>query len=160
MFHKSAFTCEFFHNLKKNWFHLIAVLAVFLVSSGVSSCGKESSQPQIPDVPVSFVINPNSTEYLNLNYIGGWEYVTGGYDGILITRTTLNDFVAFERACPYDFNKEGARIVVDTSMITCYCPVCMTKYIMVDGTPYEGPGRYPLKQYQAVYDGSLLYVSN
>ena len=111
-------------------------------------------------MPVSFVINPNSTEYLNLNHIGGWIYVTGGYNGILIYRVTLNDFVAFERACPYDFSKEGARIVVDTSMITCYCPVCVSKYISMMALPMKDPARYILKQYQAVYDGSLLYVSN
>lgn len=146
--------------IKKTAFIYLSILAVFLLSTGTSSCGKETNDPEIPDVPVSFVINPNTTEYLELNSIGGWVYLTGGYSGILVYRATMNDFVAFERACPYDFTIPEARILVDTSMITCYCPVCMTKYILMDGTPYEGPGRYPLKQYQTVYDGNLLFITN
>ena len=72
----------------------------------------------------------------------------------------MDEFMAFERACPYDFEAEEARIEVDTSEITCYCPSCLSKFIMFDGTPYDGPSPYPLKQYQTVYNGTYLYISN
>ncbi len=123
-------------------------------------CSKEEDPTDIPYVYVNFSLNPNSTEYINLNPINGWETVTGGYQGILIFRISLNEFVAFERACPYDPLTAGAQIRVEESGITCYCPICNSKFIMTDGTPFEGPSHYPLKQYSTTYDGFLLYVNN
>jgi hypothetical protein len=136
---------------------VIFLVALLAIGTG---CGKENSQPQIPDVPVNFVIDPNSTEYLGINHIGGSIYLNGGYRGILVYRLSLTEFMAFERACPYDFTLPAARIEVDTSLITCYCPACISKYILTDGTPYAGPSRYALKQYATTYDGALLYVYN
>jgi len=124
------------------------------------SCKKEEQAPEIPYVYVQFQLNPNSTEYINLNAVGGWETVYGGYQGILIYRFSINEFVAFERACPYDPLIKGAQIRVDESSNTCTCPVCGSKFIMTDGTPYAGPSHFSLKQYQANYDGLMLYVSN
>ena len=124
------------------------------------SCKKEAQPPEIPYIYVNFSLNPNSTQYLQLNAVNGWETVYGGYNGILIFRKTINEFVAFERACPYDPLASGAQIKVDKSGITCYCPVCGSKFIMIDGTPYEGPSHYPLKQYTTMYDGAILYISN
>lgn len=135
---------------------LLAAIAITLVAS----CKKENPPPEIPYVYVNFTLNPNGTQYIHLNSVNGWETVTGGYNGILIFRKSVNEFSAFERACPYDPLVSGAQVRVDTSGITCYCPVCNSKYIMVDGTPYEGVSRYPLKQYTAIYDGSLLHISN
>jgi hypothetical protein len=124
------------------------------------SCKKETTAPEIPYVYVNFSLNPNGTQYLQLNSVNGWETVTGGYNGILIFRKSLNEFSAFERACPYDPLASGAQIKVDISGITCSCPICGSKYIMIDGTPYSGPSRYPLKQYTTIYDGAILYISN
>jgi nitrite reductase/ring-hydroxylating ferredoxin subunit len=134
------------------------VMGLLLLLS--SSCKKEEQPTEIPYVLVNFSLNPNSTEYYNLNSVNGWETVTGGYNGILIFRKTIEEFAAYERACPYDPLKPGAQVKVDASGITCYCPVCGSKYILVDGTPYEGPSRYTLKPYSAVYDGTMLYISN
>lgn len=140
-------------------FHLLAFTGILLIVLACS-CGDENPQPEIPDVPVSFVIDPNSTEFLEINHIGGWIYLTGGYNGILVYRSSMTEFVAFERACPYDFQKDNARIWVETSEITCACPVCASKFILMDGTPFEGPSKAGLKQYQATFDGGLLYVYN
>lgn len=134
-------------------------LLALLLLTGIS-CRKEEQATQIPYVYVNFSLNPNGTQYINLNAVNGWETVYGGYNGILIFRKGVSDFVAFERACPYDPLKEGAQVRVEESGITCHCPVCGSKYIMVDGTPYEGPSHFPLKQYTTVYEGGILYVSN
>ena len=130
----------------------------------VFSCKKEAQAPEIPYVYVNFNLNPNGTQYINLNSVNGSEKVYGGYKGILIFRKAIDGtdaFVAFERACPYDPLITGARIDVDNSgTTTCHCPVCGSKFILTDGTPYEGPSHFPLKQYTAVYDGAMLYISN
>jgi nitrite reductase/ring-hydroxylating ferredoxin subunit len=139
-------------------------IKVFLLTGIIfyitTSCKKEEQQPEIPFVYVNFSLDPNGTEYIHLNSVNGWETVYGGYNGILIFRISINEFVAFERACPYDPLTKGAQVVVDKSEITCYCPVCGSKFIMTDGTPYEGPSHFPLKQYQTKYDGSMLYIYN
>jgi len=135
-------------------------LLMILVLLVASSCKKEENAPEIPYVTVNIVIDPNGTEYINLNPVNGWETIIGGYNGILVFRKAVNDFVAFERACPYDPLAQGAQVRVDVSGITCYCPVCGSKYIMTDGTPYEGPSRYLLKQYATLYEGGLLYITN
>jgi nitrite reductase/ring-hydroxylating ferredoxin subunit len=139
--------------------YILIPVAIFLFCYG---CKKEdtTTQPDIPQVAVNIVINPNSTMYLNLNAVGGWEYLTGGYKGILVYRLSTDQFMAFERTCPYDPAVLDARINVDTSGITCYCPVCKSKFIIIDGTPYEGPSKWPLKQYQTNYDGQYLYIFN
>lgn len=135
------------------------IFFVFLVFL-VGSCGKEDPYPDIPNVPVNFVINPNSTEYLELTHIGGWVTVTGGYRGIIIYRISLTEFMAYERTCPFDPDIAEARVEVDISGLTAYCPVCHSRYILLDGSTYDGPSHYPLKQYQTVYEGGLLYVYN
>jgi len=140
----------------------IVILCVLFaaVSLAASSCKKEEQATQIPYVYVNFSLDPNGTQYINLNAVNGWETVTGGYKGILIFRKSVSEFNAFERACPYDPLMDGAQVRVDQSGITCTCPVCGSKYIMLDGSPYEGPSHFPLKQYMTVYDGGILYVSN
>ena len=140
-------------NIRYTWL----IMLPFLV---LVSCKKENPQLTIPEVYVNFFINPNSTEYLELNSPGGWVTVTGGYRGILIYRLTLEEFFAYERTCPWDPGEEGARIEVEESGITVVCPVCGSKYILLDGSPFEGPSTYLLKQYRTTYDGSLLYVYN
>ena len=143
--------------ITKNVILLSFLGALILISF---SCKKETQAPNIPFVYVNFSLNPNSTQYDHLNVVNGWETVVGGYNGILIFRKGINEFVAFERACPYDPLAKGAQIKVDNSGITCTCPVCGSKYIMNDGTPYAGPSHFMLKQYTTVYDGAMLYISN
>ena len=138
-------------------YFLLSLISVIIISG---SCKKDEQQPEIPYVYVNFSLNPNSTLYIHLNAVNGWETVSGGYKGILIFRKSVNEFAAFERACPNDPLENGAQVRVDDSGITCFCPVCGSKFIMVDGTPYEGPSHYPLKQYSAMYDGSMLYITN
>jgi len=111
---------------------LIGLTALFLSLS----CKKDNPQPRIPEVYVNFFIDPNSTEYLELNAPGGWVYVTGGYRGILIYRLTVTEFLAFERTCPYDPEAPAARIETEPSGVTVRCPVCNSKYIMLDGSPF------------------------
>jgi nitrite reductase/ring-hydroxylating ferredoxin subunit len=143
-----------FENFTRLWCIIGAMLLFF------SSCKKEEPAPEIPYVYVNFSLNPNGTQYINLNVVNGWETVYGGYNGILIFRKSVNEFAVFERACPYDPKTEGAQVRVEASGITCYCPICGSKFILTDGTPYMGPSRFSLKQYNTVYDGAMLYVSN
>ncbi len=136
---------------------LIFISSLFLF---IYSCKKETQQNEIPYVKVSIVVDPNSTEYIQLNTVNGWVPLTGGYRGIIVFRKSTTEFAAYERACPYDWENTKAKIEVDSSGLTTVCPACKSKYILLDGTPFSGPSPYPMKQYQTTYDGSLLYIYN
>ena len=71
-----------------------------------------------------------------------------------------DQFSVYERCCPYDPEKTGARVSADKSGTTCVDSVCMSKFILYDGTPYEGPSPYALMQYRYTYDGDMLRVFN
>jgi nitrite reductase/ring-hydroxylating ferredoxin subunit len=141
-------------------FFLLCFFLLFSQTNCKKGDSQDNSQTQIPVVPVSISLNPNSTEYINLNPVGGWETITGGYRGIIVYRKSANEFTAFERACPYDWNLTTSRLAVDASGSTATCPNCKSKFILLDGTPFQGPSRYPMKQYQTSYDGYLLYIFN
>lgn len=142
-------------------FHWIGYLLLFLLFVCLlPQCKKEKQQNEVPTVAVSIALDPNSTEYLRLNSVNGWEYLTGGYRGIIVFRASTNGFMAYDRACPYDWNQTSSRMVVDSSGITTVCPSCNSKFILIDGSPYSGPSPYPMKQYQTSFNGTTLYIYN
>ena len=129
---------------------------------GLGSCVKENPVNElIPYVRVNFQINPNSIEYDNLNIVGNYTYVTGGHRGIIIYHATLNEYKAFERTAPYNYpNDAHCRVEVDDSGLIAEDPCSDNKYILLDGSIYEGSGSLPLKQYKTYFDGTYLYVTN
>ena len=149
---------QFFKKTFTRFVFYFLICPVILVY-GLNACSKEQNQNDIPDVAVNFFIYPNSTEYLELN-TQGWVAVTGGYRGIIIYRKSATEYMAFERACPHDWDQANGRVEVEGSGLTALCPNCQSKYILLDGTPFEGPTKYPLKQYQTQYDGNQLYIFN
>jgi hypothetical protein len=133
---------------------LALIILLLLVVPG---CDKDN-QPLIPYVYVNLQLYPDS---MDLIPIGGYRYVDGGYRGIVIYRILREQFAVYERCCPYDPEKPGARVIVDPSGNTCVDSVCMSKFILYDGTPYgDGPSPYSLMQYRWNYDGDVLYVYN
>lgn len=128
----------------------------------VPSCGKDKDYDEIPFAHVNIYINPNSTFYYELNNQGGWIYLVAEKPsrGILVYRVSQNEFMAYERTCPYDPLEPDARIEVEASHITTACPVCESKFILLDGTPFDGPARRPLKQYRTSYNGNMLHIYN
>jgi nitrite reductase/ring-hydroxylating ferredoxin subunit len=136
------------------------VIHLFLILILFNGCSKQENKNEIPVVAVYFVINPNSTEYRELNVVDGSVTVTGGYNGIIVFKKSLTEFMAFERACPNDWENTDAKVNVEASGITAICPICKSQFILTDGSPISGPSHYPLKQYQTSYDGNFLYVTN
>ena len=132
---------------------LAVIILLLLVASG---CNKDN-QPLIPYVNVNIQLYPNSMDYIP---VGGYLYVAEGYRGIVVYRLLPEEFRVYERCCPYDPEKTGARITVDPSNITCIDSVCMSKFVLTDGSPYGGPSPYSLMQYRWDYDGEVLYIYN
>ncbi len=136
-------------------FLLVALFSIF-------ACTKDNPVDEIiPYANVNFTINPASIQYDNLNIVGNFAYVTGGYRGIILYHASLNEYKAFERTSPYDFpNDFECRVKVDESGLIAVDECSGSKYILLDGSPFEGPATLPLKQYNAVFDGVNLHVFN
>lgn len=145
----------FLFPLQRSSFLLLFILMVLLPLS----CGKDSRHP-VPDVYLDFPpINIESTQYLELNSIGGWAYFTGGFKGVIIYRVSYDEFRAFDRACPYHPFEECAIVrVTDPPLATDTC--CGSTFLLLDGSPVEGPSRHPLKQYQTSFNYPYLSVTN
>lgn len=121
------------------------------------SCGKEK-QPAIPYVYVNEILYPNSMDYIP---VGGYKYINGGYRGIIIYRMLPNEFKVYERCCPYDPEKSCAHITVNPDNTTAIDSCCMSRYILLDGSPYgNGPSPYALMTYNFSYDGETLLIYN
>jgi len=132
---------------------LFVIILLLLVVPGC----KKDNQPLIPYVYVNLQLFPDSMDFIPQ---GGYKYVNAGYRGIVIYRLLHDQFMVYERCCPYDPEKTGARITVDASGSTCTDSVCMSKYILYDGSPYAGPSPYLLMTYRWSYDGEVLQIYN
>jgi nitrite reductase/ring-hydroxylating ferredoxin subunit len=148
-------------------------IAVLLVSS-ISSC-KKSKNDVIPDVYVDFTLDLLDPEFIILNTFG--ETVTinentnnfglraAGFAGNgIIVHSGVDEFYAYDRTCPNEYAEDGSAVKIDvdkTNSLYAVCPICKTKYgLSINGTPVEGVGRYPLKNYKTSFDGRWLRVWN
>jgi nitrite reductase/ring-hydroxylating ferredoxin subunit len=135
------------------------IFSLFVIVFLFFSCKKQNKNP-IPETYVSFYLNISSTIYLNLASVGGWENITGGYKGIVIYRKSSEEFVAFERACPHDWEIDSAYVSVNSSGLILQCKSCGSEFLILDGSVVKDPATLPLKQYKADFDGQMLHVYN
>jgi len=157
-------------SLSKITFFLFALS----LAASLNSC-KKSRNDVIPDVYVDFTIDLSDPEFIILNTFG--ESVTinentnnfglraAGFAGNgIIVHSGIDEFFAYDRTCPHDYSEDGTavRINIDpANSLVAVCPVCKTQYgLLVNGTPTEGVGHYPLKIYKTSYDGRWLHVWN
>ncbi|MBQ0161139.1 MAG: hypothetical protein MJZ99_01460 [Bacteroidales bacterium] len=135
---------------------IVWVLAALVL---LASCGKEN-RCRVPIGDAACSIDPNSALYPGINNCDGFEYIVGGYNGVVVIRTGFNTFAAYERTCPQD----SARLVMAEGYgnIVLECPACGSKFnTFDDGAPLEGSRTYCyLYKYGTYYDGQLLYISN
>jgi|GEM_PF-973597 len=148
----------FFYKMHKRFF-----LLPLLFISVIIGCKKDSptNTSGVPNVGVNFSVDVDNPLYTPLQHVGGWVYVIGGYDGIILFCNGQDTYLAFDRGCPYDCETNSKAIVqVQTNNITAKCPVCGTSYSLYSGTATGGPGSVALKQYQTSFDGTNLTVTN
>jgi len=133
------------------------LIILLLLLIPLASCHKDKQTPVIPYVYVNIQLYPNTLDFIP---VSGWVYVTGGYRGLIVYRMGSNEFMAYERTCPYDPEKDCARVQVESSGITAIDSCCGSRFVLTDGSPIKGPSGYPLQQYRTSYDGDLLRIFN
>jgi len=139
------------------------------------SCNKDNINPNIPNVTIRVTINPNSTQFLELNSVSGWVYldekpgvyIPVGSRGIIVYRTDMNKFKAYERQPPNDpflccneTKTVCGKLVVGDNFPFVKDTCNNNMYQLLDGSLFQGEGRYPLIEYAAEYDGALLHIHN
>lgn len=131
-------------------------LAIFTL---IIACKKSSDQ--IPVTSVDFYIYLTQPDFQSLNTVGNFVYVTGGVKGIIVYHKTIDEFIAFERACPYDPNVSAAIVTVDSTGLGLVDYHCGSKFNILDGSVVNGPASYPVRQYYCEYDGvSSIHIYN
>lgn len=141
---------------KHFWISFIA-LVIFLL---FPHCNKDKQRDPIPNVHVNLQLDISSTLYSDLNIVGGYAYLTGGYKGLIVYRMAHDEFVAYDRACPYDYEKSEARVDVEDNGLTLIDSTCMSRFLLLDGSVVEGPAQRPLKNYQTTFNGDILHIYN
>lgn len=132
---------------------IIYILLLFLFLQ----CDDEHQR--IPYVYVNIQKTIDDPELNSLLIPGNYVYLTGGVNGIILYRLNSDEFLAWERTCAYEPNK-NCRVEVDNTNIYCECPCCESSYLILDGTPNQGPTEYPLKSYQTSFDGFYIRIFN
>ncbi len=128
------------------------------------SCDKQESE--IGDVPVDFYININDPLYRDLRVVGNSTTVVGGHAGIVIYRHTQDEFLAFDRLCPFE-RKVSCRLKPTDDDLYYRCTCCDTPYLLLEGIgqsendkSFPGTNKF-LKQYRTYYDGvGRLRITN
>lgn len=130
-----------------------------ILSMAISSC-QRGNQSGIPYVPVNYQLTVSNPEFYQLLAPGGWVYINGGSQGIIIYRLSTEEFKAYDRHCTYQI-EENCRVNMDNSDITAVdVGCCDSKFLIVDGAPIDGPAAIGLHQYNTEFDGNTLYIFN
>lgn len=129
-----------------------------------SFCKKKNQtvQDNIPYQTVNITIYPNDPLYFKIQAIGGWMYINGGINGIIIYRKTQQDFVAIERTSTHFPNDSYALAKVQSDNFTLKDTVSGSKWQITDGVVLSGPANLPLRLYSTLYDNGTgaLYIRN
>ncbi|MBL7935282.1 MAG: hypothetical protein JNM51_05670 [Bacteroidia bacterium] len=107
---------------------------------------------------MNITLYPNDPLYFKLQSPGGWVYINGGVNGIIVYRkTTTNssaDFVAIERTSTYLPEDPNARVKVQADNFTLKDTISGSKWQIFDGGLISGPASQNLRLYNAVFDGN------
>lgn len=133
--------------------HLVLLLALTLL-------GCRDRYAGIPNVNVDIYINTQNPEFQSLNGLGSWKYINGGSKGIILFNVDLNNFVAYERHCPFQPENSCSKVSVDESNLFATDTCCSSQFQLIDGSVHAGPSALPLKAYNTSFDGNIIRIWN
>jgi hypothetical protein len=136
------------------------VLSAFLVGSCKKSKHQNVADNPVPYVPVSITLYPNDPLNLPVQGIGGWMYINGGINGIVLYRKSEQEFIAIERTSSQLPDDPKARVVVLKDNFTLADTVSNSHWRLIDGTVVQGPAEWSLRLYGTTYDGNALRIRN
>lgn len=124
-----------------------------------SSCRKPNAGG-VPPVALDITINVNNPAYADLAVTGGWLYLSGGSQGLIVYRSGPQDFVALDRHCPYQ-TANLCRVFVDSSQVIARDTACCgSAFLITDGSVVQGPAAINLRRYNTSFNGTTLRIYN
>lgn len=122
-------------------------------------CRKENTSG-VPPVNLDISINVNNPAYVDLAVPGGWLYLTGGSQGLIVYRASPTEFVALDRHCTYQ-TTDLCRVYVDSSEVIARDSLCChSAFLINNGSVVEGPASIDLRQYNTTFNGTTLRIYN
>jgi len=147
---------------KRSKLNIKTVIYFFLLSNIALFSSCDENKNPIPNVYVDIYIDLTDPLYYDLQSVGGYVYITGGVNGILIYRSSADEFKAYERTCPYD--PDCGKVSVDEASLNAVDTLCCKSEfsLLLDGTVSQGPSEFPLKAYTCFYDqnAQILHIKN
>lgn len=137
----------------------ILTVIIFLLLFLNNSCRRE--EHPVPYVPVQVVLYVSDPQFMPINAIGGSTYYPGGSRGLIIYRKSQDDFITYDRHCPYKPTDLCGQVMFDsTASFTLTDTCCGSKFLLTDGTVQQGPAKNSLRQYHTEYDGVKITITN
>lgn len=130
------------------------VWGLALAASLAFSCNREDDNfEQVPRLPIDVTISLDLPLYQPLQNPGGWVYLQGGSQGLIVYRVGPSEIVAFDRHCTYQVENQCRIAVDEESNITAQdFDCCNSVFTIIDGVPLSGPARRPLLRYQTAFN--------
>ncbi|MCB9169634.1 MAG: hypothetical protein H6597_00175 [Flavobacteriales bacterium] len=137
-----------------------ALLVIGMLGIALLFACRKDEQGGVPYTQVDFTINVNNPAYVDIQVPGGWLYLTGGSQGILVYRKSQDEFMAYDRHCPYQ-PANDCRVSVDsTEVIARDADCCGSAFLILDGSVTQGPAATCLQQYHTLFNGTSLRIYN
>lgn len=136
---------------------IIIIFVLIIIGTIIPACDR---QEYVPYVYVNIQVYPNMPSYSSIKIPGNYLYLNGGYKGIVLSCTYLDEYVAFDRACPYHPRTEDAVLEVDSTGLFLVCPKCGSKFMCSDGSIVNGPSKHTPLEYLVDYQDPVLYIYN
>jgi len=118
----------------------------------IVGCRGKVPADQVPVVPVDFSLNILLPTYSRLQLVGNYAYLEAGYRGIVLYRSGLEQFQAYDRACTYAPSQSCHKVSVVDSLMTLQCACCDSRFSLLDGNAVRGPAAWPLRTYRVYFD--------
>ena len=140
--------------MKKN------ILFLFLIS--LLSCSDDSDDRNsfLPNVTVNFSVNLNLPEGNGILINGFKIFPEKGIRGVIIFNNGLENFTAFDMACPHIELQDCSTMTFEQSDLNMTCDCDDEKFSKIDGAPTNPEIQQAARAYIVTKNGSILNIRN
>ncbi len=144
---------------------------IFIMSLVMLIVNCQTENEEIENVLVNFSINIQLPFYSSLSTVGNAIQINAsenlgingyccGVKGIIIYHHPSGEYMAYERNCTFQPNNSCSQVNLEENMLFAVDSCCGSKFLLLDGSVYEGPANIPLKKYNTSFDGTYINVFN
>lgn len=139
--------------------NLVVLVMLFVICSCKKKANETPNNP-VPSVAVDIIMYPNDPLNYPIQSIGGWMYVNGGLNGLIVYRKSNEEFIAIERTSTFLPENPAARVKVMSDNFSLRDTVSESRWRIIDGVVTKGPADWPLRLYGTTYDNNTLRIRN